>query len=271
MFLLNICEKCKQSFVAFLLMLFCSVSWAGIDIINEGRAFTSEVFREPWSLNYSLPGTVICEDIRDKYNEVSFTQYQSKPNIVISRVLRVSVDVIQNTTLFSIDTNEPAFIVYLGNVVAPSAYDPVSPLLIFKNKSVGGDEIRFEMKGASPEEALKLVVVPWVTVETERWSLDEESGVGAILYSRYNEMSCKERTGKEGRDTRRGEVYAKSFYICDSCRAAKPYGADPCNCCFEEFIETHLSFSFRVLNSTDTSDIIDSSDWVLVKSDVKVE
>ncbi|MDP0589020.1 MAG: hypothetical protein QS748_07430 [Candidatus Endonucleobacter bathymodioli] len=261
------CGKYSKSFLAFLFMLFCSVSWAGIEIIDEGKGFNVkgidgvEDFSEPWRLIYSLSSSVICKDIRDKYYEGSLTQYQSKPNVVISKVVMAKVEnIMENTTMFSIDTDQPIFFVYLESVGASDVWSPMSSLLIFKNNSKknGCGEITIEIRNSDAEKTITELSVPWVTVKTNEGVLtfDKLERVGTMLYSNRDERRKMHGNNQDNKKAvKRGKPCKVVHYTCDACRGmvdpdAMFYGVEPSVCCCGnmEEIETKLFFSFKVLS-----------------------
>ncbi|MDP0562255.1 MAG: hypothetical protein QS721_08015 [Candidatus Endonucleobacter sp. (ex Gigantidas childressi)] len=251
MFLLYKCGKCRQSFVALLFMLFCSASLAGIEIIDEGKAFRTEYLSEPWRLFYSLSSSVICKDIRDSYNEDSVTYYD-KYNVVISKVLMVDVtNVIENTSLFSIDTDCPVFFVYLESVGAPSLWGPMSPLLVFSRKREESDKIiKIEIRNSNKE--IEVLPMSCVVVRTreESFIYDKVNGLGTMSYYRVGESRCSREQKKYG--DKRGVVYDRVYKLCSTCRGGglidvrRPFS---CSCKLVDMIKTKLSFSFRVLDS----------------------
>ncbi|MDP0562251.1 MAG: hypothetical protein QS721_07995 [Candidatus Endonucleobacter sp. (ex Gigantidas childressi)] len=260
MFLLYRYGKCFQPFVVLFFMLFCGAScWAGISIVNEGKAFSCESFNEPWELLYSLSSPVICQDIKEKYEEDSITYYDNKSNIVISKVQMVHVDkIIENTTMFSINTIKPAFFVYLEDTGASSSREPMSPLMVFKNGSANGNEINIEIRNSNKE--LSVLKVPWVTVNTMGGDFvcDKDTGQGTISYCRKDEVRSSEVV--EGG---RGKVYNHFDYLCGHCGGLElDVGPSICSCGSLYKVETKLSLSFKVLGSTDETDSLGAAECI---------
>ncbi|MDP0562256.1 MAG: hypothetical protein QS721_08020 [Candidatus Endonucleobacter sp. (ex Gigantidas childressi)] len=253
MFLLYRYGKCFQSFVVLLFMLCCGAScWAGVSIVHNGKAFECGCFSKPWKLLYSLSGSVICQDIKKKYEEDSITYYTNKSNIVISKVMAVSVDkIIENTTMFSINAGKPVFFVYLEDTGASSAWDPMSPLMVFKNDSAKGNEINVEIRDSNKK--LSVFKASWVTVKTlgGDFVYDKVNGLGTMSYCRKDEVKSSDKVVEGGR----GKVYGNFHKVCSRCLGIDiDCEQSICDCGPLYQVETKLSFSFKVLYITDEKD-----------------
>ncbi|MDP0588115.1 MAG: hypothetical protein QS748_02465 [Candidatus Endonucleobacter bathymodioli] len=269
----------RQSLVAVLFILLCSTSWAGIDISSDGKAFTCDKLKEQWKLTYALPFFAMCQDIANPYLADSVLQYHTKPNVGIVKVLLISIDnITKNTTLFSPDMSEPAFLVYLTSGSSDHAWLAMSSLFVFKNKSSSGKdgsgEIKVEILDDGQTKIPTTLSFPWVTVQTTSPELSLSAGLhfiagdkssGILTYSKKTyEQSPRYNYKVEG--LKRGKNIGTSYEYCAKCFGSNRWGgADmdslacmdgtpptyyTCSCQDVVIIDTTLSFSFHVIDDS---------------------